>query len=188
MTPTELGRRVSASRDPVVACARVLGIAVRRRGHHRDRCPYGPSCKYFESGFDGGGICIKSGWVYLAGTAPGPALHELMHILCDPPDKVAESAGVGHGLCATKEDWILLQVERAYGKAILPRSTYLDLVDAQGSFEQFPGDEGERPVALGEVNPWSLPWWREGYDIARRVGLLDGNRRPTFRRPDWARL
>ncbi len=203
MRPVEIARRISASRYPVAACARVLGIPVRRYC----RPLYEPPGTFlpmdFECASSIGGIHIPTRSIYLCdvgiptniGVRPRPrdALHELMHALCDPPEEIAEYLGVGSGLCATEETWILIQVERAYGKAILPLLDYGELLESQGDYHIDVDDTGGwdpeyEGLTLGEVDLRRIPWWREGYNIARRVGLLDGNRRPTFRKPDWGKL
>jgi hypothetical protein len=100
-------------------------------------------------------------------------LHEIMHIVTNPP-------GVDHEY--VPEDFLLMQFERCVARTISPR-VYARVVDWQL--------ETVAPLivpeaALGEIlNYEKTKPWHEGFDRARRLGMLDASNHPTWVLPQW---
>lgn len=100
-------------------------------------------------------------------------LHEVMHIVTNPPDLDIDSV---------PEDFLLLQFERCVAQT-LGRTAYTQVVDWQ----------------LDTVAPLIVPEtmladirgyektkpWRAGFERARQLGLLDAEKNPTWAFPRW---
>lgn len=107
---------------------------------------------------------------------PETYLHEAMHVLMQPPGEEIENLS---------EEWILFQVERQVARVAMPAAlprvlrwqldTEVHLVLYHEPLERYPTYQRD-------------PVWRRGYDLARRLGVLDAHRRPTWRWPDWTQL
>ncbi len=95
-------------------------------------------------------------------------LHEAMHILTQSPYASIDEI---------PEPWILFQVELAYAKA-LGRDVLI-------AVEAWQADVIE---ANHPESPKFIAYWRQGYVIARKVGLLDANNEPTYKWPNWSVL
>lgn len=100
-------------------------------------------------------------------------LHEIMHIVTNPPGEDHEDV---------PEDFLLLQYERCVGRS-LGKFHYEQVVDWQL--------ETIAPLimpdtALGEILHYEKTKpWLEGYDRARRLGLLNRRNEPTWVLPSW---
>ena len=95
-------------------------------------------------------------------------LHEAMHLLTHPPYASIEEV---------PEPWILFQVELAYAESLGP-----DVLLRVKVWQS------EVIAANDPESPKFKDYWRQGYRIARKVGLLDAKDRPTYQWPDWTVL
>jgi hypothetical protein len=104
-------------------------------------------------------------------------LHEAIHLIVQPPFASIDEM---------PERWLLMQVELAYAKALVDKEG-IDLVTA---WQRYTLTGSERPYVVGKDDfiHWQQPYWREGYRLARKVGLLDVDNQPTWARPNWRRL
>jgi hypothetical protein len=103
-------------------------------------------------------------------------LHELVHVITQPP---------WLGINETPEELVLFQFERALARATFERWAYDRVVDWQEETSVYKEDY---PVLAEEGCYQRTGYWRLGFAIARRVGLLDARNRPTFLWPQWERL
>jgi hypothetical protein len=148
--------------------ARVLGIHISTEEPPANRLDFLPA-----PGGEGGIVIPEFGEPYVFTNLymdPHRLLHEVMHILCDPPDELTED-GEYNGL---------LQVERAYGKAILGRGDYKRLLQSQGTVVM---PDGRELAAWGgkELNE---DWWLDGLRHAKLCGLLLEDGAPSFERAE----
>ena len=107
---------------------------------------------------------------------PERELHEIMHVVLQPP-----------GVCIydVPEAAMLLQVERSVASTIFGRDSdeYRKVVTWQ--MDTYLADED---CYLADVaNYERRSWWRAGYALAKRVGVLDARLRPTWCWPTWPR-
>jgi hypothetical protein len=166
-------RRMSDS--VVLQIAARYGVTVKRVREHgvpaRYRGPEGQGCNpakrllYVE----------ETEWAEIE-----HALHELVHIIVQPP---------WWSISKTPEEIVLFQFERALANATFEDWAYERVVDWQHETGvtisgRYPGD-----LCLGDLKPYeNQPFWKYGYALCRRLGLLDARNRPTYRWPDWSRI
>jgi hypothetical protein len=111
-------------------------------------------------------------WFTKEATLPH-VLHEIMHIVTNPP-------GISHE--DVPEDFLLLQFERCVART-LGEKTCAQVVDWQL--------ETVAPLivpeaALNEIlNYEKTKPWHDGFERARRLGLLDNSNKPTWALPTW---
>jgi len=104
-------------------------------------------------------------------------LHELVHVVVQTP---------WWSIKKTPEELLLLQFERSLAKSTLEDRAYKKVVRWQ---EETNVEIAGKYRSLGELSNYtSQPFWRMGYKICRRVGLLDAKNRPTYRWPDWSQI
>ncbi len=107
-------------------------------------------------------------------------LHELVHVIVQPP---------WWSISKTPEEVVLFQFERALARATLEDWAVGRVIEWQHQTGvtisgRYPGD-----LCLGDLRPYeNEPFWRFGYALCRRLGLLDDRNRPTYRWPDWSRI
>ena len=100
-------------------------------------------------------------------------LHEIMHIVTNPPGEDHEYV---------PEDFLLMQFERcvarSLGKFICEQVIRWQLETVAPLIVP--------EAALGEIlNYEKTKPWLEGYERARRLGLLNGRNKPTWALPTW---
>ena len=106
--------------------------------------------------------------------------HELVHVITQPPWWTIKQ---------TPEEIMLFQFERALANATMEDWAYDRVVDWQHMTAvtisgRYPGD-----LCLGDLKPYEdEPFWKLGYAICHRVGLLNAKGRPTYQWPDWSRI
>ena len=120
--------------------------------------------------------------VWAEPTAPIEEIfHELMHIVFAVPGLEIEE---------TPEDIVLLQAERAIGWHVSEcRRAWGDLIAFQANTTAplvHNLDGASLGRRLGSVGFERKRGWREGFVLARRLGVIDDARRPTWRRPRWS--
>ena len=166
-------RRMS---DSVVTrlCQR-YGIAIKRVPEHgvpkKYQGPMGQGCNpakrlvYFED----------SSW-----TSIEHVFHEMVHVIVQPP---------WWTMRAMPEEIVLFQFERALADATLEDWAYAQVVDWQHETAVHVAGRFIGDLCLGDLKPYDEePFWKLGYDLCQRLGLLDARNRPTYRWPDWSRI
>lgn len=107
---------------------------------------------------------------------PETQLHELMHVIFQPP---------GMSIDEVPEEFILMQAEREFARHFFPREAYRRVCKWQRETEL----AAELCMTMEYVDQWwRAGWWREGYEILQRLGVLDTLRRPTMEQPRWSAL
>jgi hypothetical protein len=124
--------------------------------------------------FAGAGLSFNERKVWLTEDSDVEAqLHEVMHVITHPP---------GCKLNIVRENFILMQVEREFARAMLTRSEFRRVVTWQ--HETSVSDEND--LFDCQRSYWlDRDLWLDGYRRAQEVGLLDSRRRPTFERAKW---
>jgi hypothetical protein len=148
-----------------------LGIStvLATRPHHHTDSPTA-----FNHDYDTRRVLLPEGWDSIVDSTTPPKynapalLHEAMHMLTQPPFL---------SLDETPEQWILLQVEEAYAATLGP-----DVLAAVQHWQL------EVTEVLDPDAPGWRPYWYEGFALARKLGLLDANDKPTWQWPDWSLL
>lgn len=137
---------------------------------HADMCR-GPA----GHGLDVDARCVYVDWVEFSDTPRQLALilHELMHVVCQPPHTPINS------VC---EGWLLLAVERKVARTRFSRAAFLAVADFQNDTHV------EDTILEAWDNYTHSAWWREAVARARRLDLFDDRNLPTRRPPDWSRL
>lgn len=107
-------------------------------------------------------------------------LHELVHVIVQPP---------WWSIMKTPEEIVLFQFERALADACFEDWAYERVVEWQHQTGvtisgRYPGD-----LCLGDLQPYEdEPFWKLGYTLCQRIGILDARNRPTYRWPDWSKI
>ena len=104
-------------------------------------------------------------------------LHEAMHLIMQPPFAT---------ITELPERWVLMQVEVSIARALVDKEG-VDLVTAWQRYT-LTGTGGEGNSDDGRFIHWQQGYWKEGYRLARKVGVLDCGNRPTWHWPNWRRL
>ena len=104
-------------------------------------------------------------------------LHECMHVLMQPPFAT---------ISEVPEDWLIMQVELPYALAIGDAAAVRAVKAWQDVTMRVTVDAG--PNDCGEDWRRRKPWWKEGYRLARKLGVLNKRNEPTWRWPDWDAL
>ncbi len=121
---------------------------------------------------------------YSEHSSPEHVLHEMMHLACTPTKRFTgypQEIALDH----MPEDLLLLQYERCVAR--LMREEIHDRVcDWQAETSTwFLNGPGE---FLYDIHGFERTGgWRAGFALARALGILDHNNRPTWRRPRWTR-
>lgn len=117
--------------------------------------------------------------------------HEACHIICQPPRFDIEQVA---------EHTMLLQFERAVAAACFYRhdlcdvieyqlGTAIDEYDLQGVWLQELRDAGKLFAAqTRKAYMTTKIGWNRGFQLAQKLGLLDGKLQPTFETADWSKL
>jgi hypothetical protein len=108
-------------------------------------------------------------------------LHEVMHVILSPP---------GHDIDQLSEDVVLMPLERIIAKRIFTKKAYKRVVSWQENTQIEWWDAKLRKYygSLADVPNYTRWWhWRNSFDGLRRMGVLDGNNNPTWKRPKWSR-
>ncbi len=104
-------------------------------------------------------------------------LHEVMHVLVQPPFA---------SITEVPEDWLLMQVELPYARAIGDAEAVRLVRAWQDVTMRVTVDAG--PNDCGPDWRRTKPWWKEGYRLARKLGVLNKRNEPTWKWPDWSKL
>lgn len=108
---------------------------------------------------------------------PEAFLHEAMHLVMQPPFRSIDRV---------PEEWILMQVEWSVARAMLDKAGR-DLVKAWQLFTITGGTIHNK--MYGDKSPhWREGYWRRGFAMARKLGVLTCHNEPTWRWPQWDRL
>lgn len=130
-----------------------------------------------ETGF-GNGLHIGRREVYLyGGNNIESHLHEMMHIVTHPTGCVVDYV---------RENWLLMQVEREVARTMLHPRDFRRVV----GWQQFTrvSDDMDLYDSRSPRSYWLLDdIWKDGYALAKTVGLLGPEGRPTFQYPTWPR-
>lgn len=111
---------------------------------------------------------------------PHVVLHEIMHLVLTP-QKRWTGVSRGAALQELDEAFVLLQVEREVAR-LLGKDVYRRVVEWQR--------KTGTPILEGSMSDRSHMTdavWLGGYALARRLGVLDDENRPTWRWPRWSR-
>lgn len=111
---------------------------------------------------------------------PEAFLHEIVHIIVQPPFWTIDQA---------PEDFILMQFERCLARCYFKDGVRKRIKDWQAITVCTASDCSLQDVEDVTGTPyWNTIWWRAGYGFCERLGLIDGNRKPTGKYPDWSVL
>lgn len=121
----------------------------------------------------------------VASHKPQYFLHELTHIIVQPPFWTMRE---------TPEEFVLFQFERQLSKACFDATDHRAVVKWQEDTITYTRQKGAPKsktyayeLALGDIHNYRQRGiWRRGFELCRRVGLLDKNNKPTWKKPDWS--
>ncbi len=103
-------------------------------------------------------------------------LHEIMHVLCALPFHGKDGLNV-------PEENLVMPVERAFARALLPARKVAQVIDWQEATETCVMS------TLDMLDDYeTADYWQRGLLAARISGLLDEQNVPTLRWPNWSRL
>lgn len=110
---------------------------------------------------------------------PEAFLHEIVHVI------VACPWGSRWSIDTTPEDFLLLQFERSLARQFYSESDFRRVVTWQRETLVFMNNYDE----LGADPQYYLSKpWKRGYQVARVLGIVDDQNRPTFSWPNWKAL
>lgn len=135
----------------------------------------------------GAALSIKNRVVYYTpgdSIYPEHILHEIVHLVVAAPKRITGQP-MQVSIDCIPEDLFMLQYERCVARA-MGRRMHQGICglqqDAPTYFLDAPG------VPLFEIYGFErFVQWHAGYAMAMRIGLIDRNKRPTWRRPRWNR-
>lgn len=132
------------------------------------------------------GLSVAAQTVVVWDTGPGDVLHELIHLILGPWS-LREFCDEGYVLMPY--EW---QLARDVARR-LPDEEALALIHSVDEYQQDTAIGGSQwsfgttlaAYMIDNNDPRECAWWKKGLSRAQRLGLLDGDLMPTYKRPQW---
>ncbi len=103
-------------------------------------------------------------------------MHEVMHVICAIPFHGENGMNV-------PEENLVMPLERAFAKALLPAELHQQVVDWQEATETCV------ITMLEDLGAYETEgFWQRGLSTGRITGMLDAENVPTLQWPDWTKL
>jgi len=112
-------------------------------------------------------------------SGPEAFLHEVVHVIVHCP------WGVEWTIDTTPEDFVLLQFERSLARALYSKENFRRVISWQRDTLVFMHNFDELSVY---PEYYRSKLWKRGYQVARVLGILDAENKPTFQWPNWRAL